>query len=336
MMRIISFDVGIKNMAYCLMEIGGETTRDASSIEILQWNVLNLSGEDAPASHLCTCITGITKKTPNGKICGKKAKYGGPCGGGSDRVEKFCLKHATNHERWRLPKKETKLAELKKKKVEELAMEWKKIDMAIHPEKRDGCTILMRKQELIDCLAKYYSETEFTILPVAKQRKAADINLIEIGQNIRTQLDNYLGNMRLDYVIIENQISTIATRMKTIQGMLAQYFIMRENGSGHLHHPHPHIEFISSHNKLKGFTLEHNVESTQEHDKKKYKANKMNGVDICRRFLDANQAMGANWKDEFERNGKKDDLADGFLQGIFYLKREKIIIYAENLKINSV
>lgn len=338
MMRIISFDVGIKNMAYCLMEIGGDTTRDASSIQILQWNVLNLSGEDAPTSHLCTCITGITKKTPNGKICGKKAKYGGPCGSGSDvghpNLEKFCLKHATSHERWRLPKKETKLTELKKKKVEELAMEWKKIELAAKPGTRlDGCTILMRKQELIDCLAKYYSETEFTILPVAKQRKAVDINLIEIGQNIRIQLDNYLGNMRLDYVIIENQISTIATRMKTIQGMLAQYFIMRQNGGGE---PQPHIEFISSHNKLKGFALEHNVESTQEHDKKKYKANKMNGVDICRRFLDANSAMAANWKDEFEKNGKKDDLADGFLQGIFYLKREKIISYAENLKINSV
>jgi hypothetical protein len=33
---------------------------------------------------------------------------------------------------------------------------------------------------------------------------------------------------------------------------------------------------------------------------------------------------------------KKDDLADAFLQGIWYLKHIKLITYAENLKINSV
>ena len=328
MMRIISFDVGIKNMAYCLMEIT-EPSLDVSekTIRISQWNVLNLSDNGEPTeTQKCNCITGITKKTPNGKICGKKAKYGPPST--ISREEYFCLKHATSHGRWVLPTKETKLSELKKKKVEELGIQWRKI----HPQE----TCSLKKQELAEYLAKHYAEKEFTLLPVIKKRNAGEINLIEIGKNIQIQLDHYLGNLSLDYVIIENQISTIATRMKTIQGMLAQYFIMRPNGSLQTH-PCPHIEFISSHNKLKGFSLEHTVEATQEHDKKKYKANKMNGVDICRRFLDSNVNPNLGvWKDDFERNSKKDDLADGFLQGIFYLKREKIINYAENLKINSV
>ena len=33
----------------------------------------------------------------------------------------------------------------------------------------------------------------------------------------------------ITHVFIENQISPIANRMKTIQGMLAQYFIMKSN-----------------------------------------------------------------------------------------------------------
>jgi hypothetical protein len=33
---------------------------------------------------------------------------------------------------------------------------------------------------------------------------------------------------------------------------------------------------------------------------------------------------------------KKDDFADCFLQGIWYLKQSKIITYADNLKINLV
>ena len=48
--------------------------------------------------------------------------------------------------------------------------------------------------------------------------------------------------IELDVVIIENQISTIASRMKTLQGMISQYFIMKGI---------PSIEFISSINKLK-------------------------------------------------------------------------------------
>ena len=46
---------------------------------------------------------------------------------------------------------------------------------------------------------------------------------------------------QLHYVIIENQISPIANRMKSIQGMLTQYFITKDV---------PHIEYISAINKL--------------------------------------------------------------------------------------
>jgi hypothetical protein len=33
---------------------------------------------------------------------------------------------------------------------------------------------------------------------------------------------------------------------------------------------------------------------------------------------------------------KKDDLADCFLQGLYYLKMQKLITYAEDLKINCI
>jgi len=44
----------------------------------------------------------------------------------------------------------------------------------------------------------------------------------------------------------------------------------------------------------------------------------------------------ASFRQIIEAAAKKDDLADCFLQGIYYLKRENIIMYSENLKINIV
>jgi hypothetical protein len=42
------------------------------------------------------------------------------------------------------------------------------------------------------------------------------------------------------------------------------------------------------------------------------------------------------YSDVLEKSAKKDDLADCFLQGIYFLRREKIINYSEDLEINSV
>ena len=115
--------------------------------------------------------------------------------------------------------------------------------------------------------------------------------------------------------------------MKTIQGMIAQYFIMRF-GDGVV------IEFVSSHNKLKGFSHKP-PPSAETHKPTTYKANKTDGVAICRRFIAANPEL-ADWSPTFERSKKRDDLADCFLQGVWYLKACKLISYAEDLKINSV
>ena len=60
-MYIISIDVGIKNLAYCLIYIN-----DNKSCEIIQWDILNLMSLE---SKTCQAV----KKTS--EICGKPAKF---------------------------------------------------------------------------------------------------------------------------------------------------------------------------------------------------------------------------------------------------------------------
>ena len=147
---------------------------------------------------------------------------------------------------------------------------------------------------------------------------------------MKRRLDEIPEVNELDWVVIENQISPIANRMKTIQGMLAQYFIMNN--------PDTDISFISSSNKLKQFSF-HKIEKrepnqTEEITNKNYKENKKNGVYYSLKLLEQNDNLN-EWIETLNTK-KKDDLADSFLQGIWALRQKNIIICAEDLKIKLV
>jgi hypothetical protein len=155
---------------------------------------------------------------------------------------------------------------------------------------------------------------------------AHDLDMITYGRNLMKHMDTILypapaasalsspasalsSPPLVDMMIIENQISTIATRMKTLQGMITQYFIMKNV---------PQIEFISASCKLKLFTdsmldVSKYVDATTYGDRKKA------GITICRALGEMTlpppaSTNYATWMPMFEKHKKKDDLADCFLQ----------------------
>jgi hypothetical protein len=151
---------------------------------------------------------------------------------------------------------------------------------------------------------------------------ASKLDLVTIGKNIQQKFDDILKGEMIDTVIIENQISPIANRMKTIQGMIAQYFIMKNNEI--------RIDFVNASNKLKGVELGQPVlgqpvlgqpvlgqpvlgQNTTYKDRKKM------STEQTKNFL--RERGWKEWETFFQENKKKDDLADCFLQALWYLQK---------------
>jgi hypothetical protein len=138
---------------------------------------------------------------------------------------------------------------------------------------------------------------------------AHDLDLITYGRNLMKHLDVLLSSIdgKIDMMIVENQISTLASRMKTLQGMITQYFIMKDV---------PEIEFISASCKLKLFT-DSSLDISSFVDASTYSDRKKSGISICRSLGTGHNTPYATWMPMFEKHKKKDDLADCFLQGLW-------------------
>lgn len=283
-MKILSIDVGIKNLSFCLMDVTGndEQTR------LLKWDTIDLTEK-----YEYKCIE-IDK---NG-LCDKPAKF-------MKDTKCYCLKHGKK-QNYLQPASDLKESFLKKQKIQaviEIAKKYK-VSTDPHPKKND----------LINSLLEFSINNCFQ--PIEKN-SASKTNLVTIGRNIQHKFDDilheYLDN--IDTIIIENQIGPIATKMKTIQGMLAQYFIMKNNNIK--------IEFISAINKLKDFqALNHdasNIDTTKE--KMDYKQRKKLSIQISSNFVSTDHRF-KEWETMFAKHQKKDDLADCFLQCMWYIKNK--------------
>ena len=274
MYRLLSFDVGIKNLAYCILDISQN-----NCLQIVEWNVLNLC--DAQQTVPTNTCGGLLK---NKKICGKQAKY---C---KRNIDYCCERHATKYS---LPVKEHTSSSLKKCKIEELRELVKTMSSAVSTS--------VRKEDIIKDLLQYYSETEWDIVTIPKKQNASKTDLITLGRSLHAQLSINPLMPTVTHVIIENQISPIANRMKTIQGMIAQHYISLGISS---------IEFVSSGNKLKNLAKQSDATTG-------YKQNKKDGIFYCEKYL---KETGTDniWLDILSKSSKKDDLCDCFLQALWW------------------
>tara|TARA_B110000495_G_C22686779_1_gene405020 strand:+ start:39 stop:608 length:570 start_codon:yes stop_codon:yes gene_type:complete len=173
---------------------------------------------------------------------------------------------------------------------------------------------------IIDINNESFDVVDWNVITLCDTKdKVNQVNLINVGKTLKNKLDILLKDFSIDIVLIENQIGPLAIKMKALQGMIAQYFIMKNIEN---------IEFISSINKLKPYLG--NLK-TNYNQRKKY------GIEICKCYLNQFECL-IKWQSYFNQNKKKDDLADCFLQALSYffkknILQNKIIITAVDLKV---
>jgi len=312
-MKLISFDVGIKNMAYCIIDC-------SQSIQIIDWNIINLLDAETPISY-CSCMLKPKNKKTSPSKCTKIAKY-------QKEGNYFCEKHAKENAQFLIPKKPFSASEIKKLKIDDLIKLGNSHLAFVDSENPSS----WKRVVLVDFLSKFFANKCFEPIHIIKSKTASETDLIKIGRNMKTQMDG-VNKSGLTNAVIENQISPIANRMKTVQGMLTQYFIMTI--------PEMNIDFVSSANKLKQFETpkpKQKIADQSANDDKRvnpdYKQHKKDGVFYCNKILEINPSL-ETWKGSLNIK-KKDDLADSFLQGVWYLKHNNIITFADDLKINIV
>jgi len=296
-MKVLSIDVGMKNLAYCLFECdplkldaGEIKTPDhmMQLVNIVAWDTVNLCDNDnaseKPVAIACT--------QPGCKFAAKFVHSA------TDAVTSvhYCTRHA-NASGYKMPLA-ISIKSLKKMTLEELKVFSGEYLSSSIPEKCEKSKMKLL-QHLTSALANEY------LVAVGARKKvvsAASVDLITIGRNMHQRFDAlpHLSS-GIDVVIIENQLSTLATRMKTLQGMITQYFIMRGV---------PDIRFISAINKLKLFAKEQGQDGEDC-----YADRKKRSIEITRALI-ANVPLMSM---KFEKHKKKDDLADCFLQGVWWL-----------------
>lgn len=212
---ILSIDVGINNLAYCLVD---------NEKNIVKWDNINIKCEEEEIQESCLCS--ILQK--NNKICGKKAKF-------KKNDNLFCLQHSKKSEYINIDSSLNKLKNSIKKTLIDFC-ENNNLDIS------DKTT----KKEILDIIILFFERRVLDELESKKKVKKIPQmeQLVIMSRNIKKQLNLHFSQLsEIKYVIIENQMYRTMSQIMT---MICQHFITSSNHD-------ILIEFVSPTYKLQNY-----------------------------------------------------------------------------------
>lgn len=305
-MKVLSWDIGIKNLAFCLTEfLPNEKENEADTlnfekahIKVLKWDVINIQDTQNNIKTY-NCEFTLPKK---GKVCGKKAKHFE-----FGTWKTYCGTHIK-----KIECENTQL--INKIKCNHILKNNTRCQKGIKFVKENGlegyCSTHSKNPDISHLLSPIHKNTKY--------------NLHQVSNNLIQLLDELNFTPDIDIILIENQPAFKNPKMKSIQMILYSYFLIRYqiDMKGKLD-----IHFMMANNKLKVKLPDSQVEEQYQKQvtqkfKTKYQRFKELAKKYCSYYLIHQESLN-HWIPEYEKHQKKDDLADTFLMCVYYSQNSK-------------
>ncbi len=311
-MKILSIDVGIRNLAFCLMEAEPDAAEEGltNKVVLSWWKIINLL--ETP-TYACSGRLGKSDKE-----CPVPAKFTGPDHKGDSLY--FCGSHKSLYTVPELTVVSDPQAV--SECTQDHCMGQESACKAKVRRLVEGIGYCSRHAEKV---VKKHSKTH--VLKVISVKKCGEADLFDIKSTIWRLLDEQSHILQVDLVVIENQPGLKNPTMKSIAETLYNYFLCRgivdkhRTGSNVME-----VRYVSPSNKMK-LCPEENVDVKGTVNKaQKYRKTKAYSIEKVRSLL--TEAVD---RQNFNANPKKDDLADCLLQGLYVLS--SLGLYTKDTKI---
>ena len=286
-MKVLSWDVGIINLAFCLIDYNTETKK----WKILDWNIINLTNRDQIKCFQCGCKPSLYQEINNNKIytCKNHKKNVNCIPPNFDTV---CKKVTTDG-----------ICSFKNKK---------QCDKNIKYLFNNNSYCNNHAKSEFKKLEKSYELNNFK----NKSVKSLDLEILRL--KLIKELDTRINLLEAAIVLIENQPTLKNPRMKAISSTVYDFYLIRgiidkDKTNSNINK----VKYMCPSNKLK---LADNGDTQQliklkGDEAKTYKLTKSLGIKYCLEMI----KEFPQWIERINSFKKKDDLADAFLQGMYYI-----------------
>jgi hypothetical protein len=301
MTTILSFDVGLINLSYCILTRAKFNTSDPinnneefEGWSIIEWTNIDLTNRVNEVCHVCK------KKASLSNIIDNSVIY-------------YCKIHARN-----IDIEEDEFDNCFKKCNNQTD-----IKMCIY---KGTCN----KKGLYNNCNEYYCGAHAKLIhknnnknkeiKIFKKAGISSINFDDIKYKIISELDKRKHLLNVNYVVIENQPAMKNPRMKSIASTIYDYYLIRGIFDKNINNSNIiQVKFQAPSNKLKLINDGDKQEliKLNNNEQQTYKLTKSLSIKYCIDLIKHLPEM-TNY---FNSNKKKDDLADSFLQGVFFYTR---------------
>jgi hypothetical protein len=284
---ILSFDVGIVHLSYCLL------TKKLDLNNNLNWHIIEWNNIDLTNSNPNLCHCGLIASHYN--IIDNNNYY-------------YCKKHN---------KPNINIKTFEEYFNKNTDKSFKCNHNCNNKICTKNCQLLCENNNYCTLHAKQYYKNIIKLSEVKLIKKLTDFN--DLKYNLIIELEKRKSLLDANYVVIENQPSFKNPKMKSIASTLYDYYLIRGIIDKNITNSNiMSVKFISPINKLKLINNKdlNELDKTKqtENDSQKYKLTKSLGIKYCLENIN----HLTDWTTFFNNNKKKDDLADSFLQGIYF------------------